>query len=128
MAIIIDEHGGTTGLMTMEDVLKQIVGNIEDEYDEKSDFQTGRNNWRVMRITEIEVLNQELHTNLTHDDYDSLGAWLMAKLGRIPRHDDSIAVQRLNITVVGADENALCDFMYSPKNAAHRRLAPLSKF
>jgi magnesium and cobalt transporter len=106
LAIVIDEHGGTTGLVTMEDVLEQIVGDIEDEYDEEAEktiFQTGKNNWRVMGITEIDVFNDELHTNLPHDEYDTLGGWLAAELGRIPRRGDSIVCQGLNITVVGAD-------------------------
>ena len=106
LAIVIDEHGGTSGLVTMEDVLEQIVGEIEDEFDEdaeKTIFQTGTNNWRVMGITEIEFFNRTFNTDLPHDDYDTLGGWLAAELGRIPRRGDSIASQGLTITVVGAD-------------------------
>jgi magnesium and cobalt transporter len=106
LAIVVDEHGGTSGLVTMEDVLEQIVGDIEDEYDEdaeKTIFQTGTNSWRAMGITEIEVFNSSFNTDLPHDDYDTLGGWLAAELGRIPRRGDSISHQGLNITVVGAD-------------------------
>ncbi|HUH60647.1 MAG TPA: transporter associated domain-containing protein [Candidimonas sp.] len=106
LAIVVDEHGGTSGLVTMEDVLEQIVGEIEDEYDEdaeKTIFQTGTNSWRAMGITEIEVFNRSFNTDLPHDDYDTLGGWLAAELGRIPRRGDSISHQGLNITVVGAD-------------------------
>lgn len=106
LAIVVDEHGGTSGLVTMEDVLEQIVGEIEDEYDEdaeKTIFQTGTNSWRAMGITEISVFNRSFNTNLPHDDYDTLGGWLAAELGRIPRRGDSISHQGLNITVVGAD-------------------------
>ncbi len=106
LAIVIDEHGGTSGLVTMEDVLEQIVGDIEDEYDEdaeKTIFQTGTNNWRAMGITEIDVFNRAFNTDLPDDDYDTLGGWLTAELGRIPKRGDSINFQGLNITVVGAD-------------------------
>src|SRR5690554_461093 len=106
LAIVINEHGGTAGLVTMEDVLEQIVGEIEDEYDEdaeKTIFQTGGNSWRAMGITEIETFNKTFDTNLPDDDYDTVGGWLAAELGRIPRRGDSISHAGLNITVVGAD-------------------------
>ena len=106
LAIVIDEHGGTAGLVTMEDVLEQIVGEIEDEYDEdaeKTIFQTGANSWRAMGITEIEVFNNTFGTQLPDDDYDTIGGWLAAELGRIPRRGDSLVHAGLNITVVGAD-------------------------
>src|SRR3546814_626357 len=79
---------------------------IEDEYDEdaeKTIFQTGTNSWRAMGITEIDVFNRSFNTDLPNDDYDTLGGWLAAELGRIPRRGDSISHQGLNITVVGAD-------------------------
>jgi len=106
LAIVVDEHGGIAGLVSMEDVLEQIVGDIEDEYDEdaeKTIFQTGTNSWRAMGITEIDVFNEHFHTHLPNDDYDTLGGWLAAELGRIPRRGDSINYEGMNITVVGAD-------------------------
>lgn len=106
LAIVIDEHGGTSGLVTMEDILEQIVGNIEDEYDEdaaKTIFQTGANSWRVMGITEIETFNQTFATELPNEDYDTIGGWLAAELGRVPRRGDSLALKTFTVTVVGAD-------------------------
>jgi len=106
LAIVIDEYGGTSGLVTMEDVLEQIVGDIEDEFDEdaeKTIFQTGSNSWRVMAITEIEDFNRAFGTELPDDDYDTIGGWLAAELGHIPRRGESISFQGLDITVVGAD-------------------------
>ncbi len=106
LAIVVDEHGGISGLVSMEDVLEQIVGDIEDEYDEdaeKTIFQTGTNSWRAMGITEIDVFNENFGTRLPDDDYDTLGGWLAAELGRIPRRGDSINHEGMNITVVGAD-------------------------
>jgi magnesium and cobalt transporter len=106
LAIVIDEHGGTSGLVTMEDVLEQIVGDIEDEYDDDAEttiFKTGANSWRAMGITEIEDFNHEFQTNLPHEDYDTLGGWLAAELERIPHRGDGLTREGLNFTVVGAD-------------------------
>ncbi|TAM88239.1 MAG: CBS domain-containing protein [Candidimonas sp.] len=106
LAIVIDEHGGTSGLVTMEDVLEQIVGDIEDEYDDDNEttiFKTGDNSWRAMGITEIDDFNREFQTDLPHEDYDTLGGWLAAELERIPHRGDSITRSGLNFTVVGAD-------------------------
>jgi len=108
MAIVIDEHGGTSGLVTMEDVLEQIVGDIEDEFDEDAEqtiFQTSEHSWRAMGITEIEDFNSTFGTTLPNDDYDTVGGWLAAELGHIPRRGESrrLQEQRLTLTVVGAD-------------------------
>jgi len=108
MAIVIDEHGGTSGLITMEDVLEQIVGDIEDEFDEDAEqtiFQTSSHSWRAMGVTEIEDFNTAFDTQLPNDDYDTIGGWLAAELGHIPRRGEShrLEDQRLTITVVGAD-------------------------
>jgi len=108
MAIVIDEHGGTSGLITMEDVLEQIVGDIEDEFDEDAEqtiFQTSRHSWRAMGMTEIEDFNTTFGTQLPNDDVDTVGGWLAAELGHIPRRGESrrLEDQGLTITVVGAD-------------------------
>src|SRR5699024_821938 len=98
MAIVIDEYGGTSGLVTMEDVLEQIVGEIEDEYDEdeeKTIFQTGRNSWRAMGITDIDRFNSCFGTHLPDDDYDTIGGWLAEQLGHIPRRGDQLNHENL---------------------------------
>ena len=111
LAIVIDEHGGTSGLITMEDVLEQIVGDIEDEYDEDDEltiFQTSTNSWRAMGITDIEDFNEAFETHLPNEDYDTLGGWLAAELGHIPRRGEHQTLVldnggTLKLTVVGAD-------------------------
>jgi len=108
MAIVIDEHGGTSGLITMEDVLEQIVGDIEDEFDEDAEqtiFQTSSHSWRAMGMTEIEDFNATFGTSLPNDEVDTVGGWLAAELGHIPRRGESRRLEdhRLTITVVGAD-------------------------
>lgn len=106
IAIVIDEHGGTAGLVTMEDVLEQIVGAIEDEYDEddaQTIFQAGNNSWRVMAVTEIADFNAAFGTQLSDNDYDTIGGWLASEMGHIPKRGDSTTIQGIKITVVRAD-------------------------
>ncbi len=106
IAVIIDEHGGVTGLVTLEDVLEQIVGAIEDEYDvdgEKTIFPDGPQAWRVMATTEIDTVNATLHTRLPEGDYDTIGGWLAHELGRIPRRGDVCDHRDLQIEVMRAD-------------------------
>lgn len=106
LAIVIDEHGGITGLVTMEDVLEQIVGNIEDEFDdedEKTIFRTGDNSWRAMGTTEIGDFNHVFGVDLPDEACDTLNGWLAAELGHIPRRGERHEAQGLAFTVVSAD-------------------------
>lgn len=106
IAIVIDEHGNTAGLITMEDVLEQIVGDIEDEFDEDTEqtiFQAGNNGWRVMAITEIADFNEAFDTELSDSDYDTVGGWLAFELGHMPRRGDTLSRQGMIFTVVKAD-------------------------
>lgn len=106
IAIVIDEHGGTAGLITMEDVLEQIVGDIEDEYDEEDAqtiFQAGNNSWRVMALTEISDFNEAFGTHFSDNDYDTIGGWLASEMGQIPKRGDTTSIQGIKITVVRAD-------------------------
>lgn len=106
IAIVIDEHGGTAGLISMEDILEQIVGDIEDEYDEESAqtiFQAGDNSWRVMALTEISAFNEAFGTHLSDDEYDTVGGWLASEMKHIPKRGESTSIQGIKITVVRAD-------------------------
>ncbi|MFC4278698.1 HlyC/CorC family transporter [Achromobacter aloeverae] len=106
LAIVIDEHGGISGLVSMEDVLEQIVGDIEDEFDEDEEttiFAEGDNLWRVQATTEIAKFNEVFGSNLPDDDYDTVGGWVSAQLGRIPRRGEFVQHEDLRIEVVRAD-------------------------
>lgn len=106
IAVVIDEHGGITGMVTLEDVLEQIVGEIEDEYDiegEKTIFADGNHAWRVMATTEIEVFNETIKTSLPEGEYDTVGGWLAHELGRIPKRGDTVKFEDLQVEVLRAD-------------------------
>jgi magnesium and cobalt transporter len=87
-------------------VLEQIVGDIEDEFDdtdEKTIFRTGENSWRAMGTTEIENFNETFGVHLPDQDCDTLNGWLAAEIGHIPRRGERLESQGLAFTVVGAD-------------------------
>ena len=111
MAIVIDEYGGVAGLVTIEDVLEQIVGDIEDEYDfdEEEDnilaLKDGSHGarWRVKALTEIEQFNDILETDFSDQDVDTIGGLVANHLGRVPRKGDIFDIGNLRFEVLRAD-------------------------
>jgi magnesium and cobalt transporter len=111
IAIVVDEYGGVAGLITIEDVLEQIVGDIEDEYDfdEEEDnilpVNDGarRRRWRVKALTEIEQFNETLGTAVSDDDVDTIGGLVANHLGRVPRKGDMFDIGDLRFEVQRAD-------------------------
>ena len=107
MAIVVDEYGGVAGLVTIEDVLEQIVGDIEDEYDfdEASDNiileSSGR--YRVKALTEIADFNAAFGTTFSDEDYDTVGGLVIAHLGRLPKRGETVTFEGLRIQVLRAD-------------------------
>ncbi len=111
MAIVVDEYGGVCGLITIEDVLEQIVGDIEDEYDfdESGDNILSEENggWRVKTQTEIADFNEAFGTTFSDDEYDTLGGLLIARFGRLPKRGESLSMQGLRFQVLRADSRRL---------------------
>lgn len=111
MAIVVDEYGGVCGLVTIEDVLEQIVGDIEDEYDfdETHDNirqdSTGR--YRVKAQTEIEDFNEAFNTHYDRDEFDTIGGMVLRHLGRVPKRNEIFEIDRLRIQVLRADSRRL---------------------
>jgi magnesium and cobalt transporter len=107
MALVVDEYGGVAGLITIEDVLEQIVGDIEDEYDfdEEADNivaePDGRH--RVKALTEIDAFNEAFGTRLSDQEFDTIGGLITDQLGRVPRRGDVIELDGLRIEVLRAD-------------------------
>lgn len=96
MAIVVDEYGGTSGLVTMEDLLEEIVGNIYDEFDPQDEQDITRledNLWRVAGSAELELLAEELDVDLPEDDeYDTLGGLVFSQLSVIPEDGSQVEV------------------------------------
>lgn len=105
IALVVDEHGGITGLVTMEDVLEQIVGEIEDEFDENEQmvFHDGLNTWRIMAASELEDIETLLGCQFPDGDYDTIGGWLAHELGHIPKRGDRHQLRDLQFEVLRAD-------------------------
>jgi magnesium and cobalt transporter len=110
MAIVVDEYGGVAGLLTIEDVLEQIVGEIDDEHDPDEEVMIVReedNAWRVDALTRIEDLNEELGTEFSDADYDTVGGLVMHELGRLPRKGESLEIDGARFTVLRADRRRI---------------------
>lgn len=111
IAMVVDEYGGVDGLITIEDVLEQIVGDIEDEYDfdEEEDnilsVGTGTHGerWRVKGLTEISQFNDIIGSNFSDSDVDTIGGLVANHLGRVPHKGDKFIIERTGFEVLRAD-------------------------
>ncbi len=106
MAIIVDEYGGVSGLATIEDVLEQIVGDIDDEHDpeEAEHIQSqGDNRYVVVGLTRIEDFNEFFGSALSDEEYDTIGGLIMTELGRLPRRGEQINFEGFRFKVQRAD-------------------------
>jgi magnesium and cobalt transporter len=107
IAIVVDEYGGVSGLVTIEDVIEQIVGDIEDEYDfdETEDNilvdRSGR--YRVKAVTEIADFNAHFGTSFSDEDYDTVGGLVVGRFGRLPKRGESIVIEGFGFQVLRAD-------------------------
>jgi magnesium and cobalt transporter len=111
MAIVVDEYGGVAGLLTIEDVLEQIVGEIEDEFDfdeTEANILLDRNGmYRVKAQTEIASFNETFGTRFSDEEYDTVGGLLLARFGRLPKRGEEIELDNLKFRVQRADSRRL---------------------
>jgi magnesium and cobalt transporter len=111
IAIVVDEYGGVSGLVTIEDVLEQIVGDIEDEYDfdetEDNIIPEGGGRWRVKAQTEIADLNAQLGTKFDNDDFATAGGLVLRAFGRLPKRGETTTIEGLRFRVLRADSRRL---------------------
>ena len=106
MAIVVDEYGGTAGLLTIEDVLEEIVGEIDDEHDPELDKPikaTGEHTWQVKALTRIDEFNAHFAVELDDEHYDTVGGLIMHELGRLPRKGESLEFAGFAFRVLQAD-------------------------
>ena len=108
MAIVIDEHGGVAGLLTIEDVLEQIVGEIDDEHDDAEDPNAliaaqADGQFVVDALTPIEDFNERFGADFPDDEYDTIGGLVTAAIGHLPEAGEELALGRFVFRVAGAD-------------------------
>ncbi len=111
IAIVVDEYGGVSGLVTIEDVLEQIVGDIEDEYDfdesEDNVIAEGNGRWRVKAQTEIADFNEHFGTRFADDEFDTVGGLVVQAFGRVPKRGETTQLDSLRFRVVRADSRRI---------------------
>lgn len=104
MAIVVDEYGSVSGFITIEDVLEEIVGEIADEYDYSEDqthiHQTDEKNFIVRSITPIEEFNKYFATNLSAEEYDTIGGLVLQKFSHMPKRGEWIMLGDFTVTVL----------------------------
>lgn len=103
IAIVVDEYGGVAGMVTIEDVLEQIVGEIEDEHDFDEDtfiFEHAKNRATVKAITPIEDFNEHFKTKFNDDEFDTIGGIVMNALGHVPKRGESVVIDNLEFKIL----------------------------
>ncbi len=111
IAIVVDEYGGVSGLVTIEDVLEQIVGEIEDEYDFDEDqdniIDEGSDKFRVKARTEVIDFNEHFKTGFEDDEFDTIGGLVLRAFGRLPKRGETVTMEGLRFRVLRADSRRL---------------------
>jgi len=111
IAIVVDEYGGVAGMVTIEDVLEQIVGDIEDEYDfdetEDNIIRDVQGRYRVKALTEIADFNEVLETEFSDEEFSTIGGLVVSKLGHMPKRGEQISFEGLSFTVLRSDSRRL---------------------
>jgi magnesium and cobalt transporter len=111
MAIVVDEYGGIAGLVTIEDVLEQIVGDIEDEYDfdevEDNILREKGGRFRVKAQTQIGDFNQVFKTSFPDEEFDTVGGLVISRFGRLPKRGEATTIEDLRFQVQRADSRRL---------------------
>jgi len=110
MAIVIDEYGGLGGVVTIEDVLEQIVGEIEDEFDvDEEDYIKvyDKDSYTIKALTPIEDFNTFFHSNLPDDDFDTIGGLVVNQFRHIPQRDESVGIGPYMFKVLSADNRQI---------------------
>ncbi len=102
IAVVVDEYGGIAGIVCLEDIIEEIVGEIQDEYDNEQEDITSLADGisLVDGRTLIEELNEELEADLPHEDFDTLGGYLFSLFGKVPEPGESVSVKGWNFQVV----------------------------
>ena len=110
MAIVLDEYGGISGLVTIEDVLEEIVGEIEDEHDEEQGkliIKMSSSEFLVSALISIEEFNQELKVSFKDNEFDTIGGIVLHQFARFPKVNDSIVIEGLRFIILSLEERRI---------------------
>ena len=122
IAIVVDEYGGVAGMITIEDVLEQIVGDIEDEYDfdetEDNIIRDTQGKYRVKALTEIADFNEVLGTEFSDEEFSTICGLVVSQFGHLPKRGESITFNNLKFTTLRADSRRLHSVLIEEIKAA----------
>jgi putative hemolysin len=109
MAIVVDEYGDTTGLVTIEDIVEEITGEIFDEYDIKKNtiVSVGDRRWEIDASEDLDKINDKLNADLPEDEYDSLAGLIVGELGRLPKSGEMFDYGKYRFEIIKADPNRI---------------------
>lgn len=117
MAIVIDEYGGVAGLVTIEDVLEEIVGDIEDETDAEADHfirKISDDDFFIKALTPIEDFNEYFGANFSDDDFDTIGGLVIQALGHMPTRNETATIANFEFQVINADQRKIHSLRMRP--------------
>lgn len=122
IAIVVDEYGGVAGMITIEDVLEQIVGDIEDEYDfdetEDNIIRDSQGRYRVKALTEIADFNEVLGTEFSDEEFSTIGGLVVSQFGHLPKRGESVTFNNLKFTALRADSRRLHSVLIEESKAS----------
>lgn len=110
MAIIADEYGGISGLVTIEDVLEQIVGDIEDEFDVEENIniiEQGNDKFQVQALTTIEEFNEHFNTKFSDDEFDTVGGLVLSAIGHLPKKNETTTIDGFHVKILSSDKRRI---------------------
>ncbi len=125
MAVVVDEYGGVTGLVTIEDVLEQIVGDIEDEHDTEDDSfikKYSEDSFAVKALIPIEEFNEYFGLDLQDKEADTIGGLLLREFGHLPKRAESIEIQGYRFRVLRADNRRIHLLQVIPKKGKNNKI------
>ncbi|MES2663808.1 MAG: transporter associated domain-containing protein [Pseudomonadota bacterium] len=110
MAIVIDEYGTPSGLVTIEDILEQIVGDIEDEHDFENDLfikPFDRDQYVVKAVTPVAEFNEHFKTTFSDEEFDTIGGLVINSFGHLPKRHETVSIGRIHFKVLNADKRSI---------------------